>query len=497
MLDQTAKDESGSASDAGRTTPPPEPDRRRGLGLTWRLLTLTVLFMMATAILIYVPTIANFRVSWLADRMTMADAASSVLALSVAADIPREIQDELLTAVGATAIAIRDGSVSRLIATVEKPPDADRVADLRSMDPLTEIYEAFDTLIATGPRTLRVIGESRSGALLEILIDDRALRTAMVEFSVNVLWLSALLSLITAALLYLALNRLLVGPMRRITTSMVNFSEAPEDHDRIIIPSGRTDEVGIAEERLAAMQHELQETLRQQRHLADLGLAVSKINHDLRNMLASAQLFSDRIGSLPDPAVQRFAPKLIGALDRAISYCQTTLAYGRAREDAPTRRLLRLKRLIDDVAEVLGLEEHPTITWENAVAEDLEIDADPDQMFRVLVNLGRNAIQALESDPGPAVVRRLTMTADRRQGQVTIVVRDTGPGVPERARAKLFQAFHGSVKPGGTGLGLAIASEIVGAHGGSIALIDPDEPGAVFRIIIADRRQRGRDRLGK
>ena len=170
MLDQTAKDESGSASDAGRTTPPPEPDRRRGLGLTWRLLTLTVLFMMATAILIYVPTIANFRVSWLADRMTMADAASSVLALSVAADIPREIQDELLTAVGATAIAIRDGSVSRLIATVEKPPDADRVADLRSMDPLTEIYEAFDTLIATGPRTLRVIGESRSGALLEILI---------------------------------------------------------------------------------------------------------------------------------------------------------------------------------------------------------------------------------------------------------------------------------------------------------------------------------------
>ena len=312
------------------------------------------------------------------------------------------------------------------------------------------------------------------------------------------LWLSALLSLITAALLYLALNRLLVGPMRRITTSMVNFSEAPEDHDRIIIPSGRTDEVGIAEERLAAMQHELQETLRQQRHLADLGLAVSKINHDLRNMLASAQLFSDRIGSLPDPAVQRFAPKLIGALDRAISYCQTTLAYGRAREDAPTRRLLRLKRLIDDVAEVLGLEEHPTITWENAVAEDLEIDADPDQMFRVLVNLGRNAIQALESDPGPAVVRAADpWTADRRQGQVTIVVRDTGPGVPERARAKLFQAFHGSVKPGGTGLGLAIASEIVGAHGGSIALIDPDEPGAVFRIIIADRRQRGRDRLGK
>ena len=495
MLDQTAKGQSDSDND-NEAAPPPEPDRRRGLSLTWRLLTLTVVFLMATAILIYVPTIANFRVSWLADRMTMADAASSVLVRSVAADVPREIQDELLAAVGAIAIAIRDGSVSRLIATVETPPDVDRVADLRSMDLLREIYDAFATLAAANPRTLRVIGESRSGALLEILIDDRALRMAMVEFSVNVLRLSALLSLITAALLYLAINRLLVRPMRRISRNMVEFSEAPEDHDRVIIPSGRADEVGIAEERLAAMQRELQETLRQQRHLADLGLAVSKINHDLRNMLASAQLFSDRIGSLPDPAVQRFAPKLIGALDRAISYCQTTLAYGRAREDAPTRRLLRLKRLIDDVAEVLGLVEHPTINWENAVAEELEIDADPDQMFRVLVNLGRNAIQALESDPGPAVVRRLTMSADRQDARVTILVRDTGPGVPERARAKLFQAFHGSVRPGGTGLGLAIAAEIVGAHGGSITLVDPDQPGATFAMIIPDRRSHGRDGKG-
>ncbi len=130
------------------------------------------------------------------------------------------------------------------------------------------------------------------------------------------------------------------------------------------------------------------------------------------------------------------------------------------------------------------------------MAEELEIDADPDQMFRVLVNLGRNAVQALESDPGPAVVRRLTMSADRQDARVSILVRDTGPGVPERARAKLFQAFHGSVKPGGTGLGLAIAAEIVGAHGGSITLVDPDQPGAAFAIIIPDRRSHGRDGKG-
>ena len=237
------------------------------------------------------------------------------------------------------------------------------------------------------------------------------------------------------------------------------------------------------------MQEALQGTLREQRHLADLGLAVSKINHDLRNMLASAQLFSDRLGSLPDPNVQRFAPKLIAALDRAIAYCQSTLAYGRAREDAPARRLLALDRLVDDVAEVMGLKGHATIHFENRVPAGLEIDADPDQLFRVLVNLCRNAVQALESDLGPAVVRRLTVSAARDNGTVTIRVEDTGPGVPAAARAHLFRAFQGSVRPGGTGLGLAIAAELVRAHGGSIALVDapararpsrspsPDRPG--------------------
>jgi signal transduction histidine kinase len=277
--------------------------------------------------------------------------------------------------------------------------------------------------------------------------------------------------------------------MRRLTENMVAFSAAPEDTSRVIAPSGRSDEIGIAEEHLATMQEALQGTLREQRHLADLGLAVSKINHDLRNMLAAAQLFSDRLGSLPDPNVQRFAPKLIATLDRAIAYCTTTLAYGRAREAAPARRLVALDLLVDEVAGVLGLAGHPSISFENRVPEKLEIDADPDQLFRVLVNLCRNAVQALESgDPDPSVVRRLVVSASREDGAVTIEIADTGPGVPERARAHLFRAFQGSVRPGGTGLGLAIAAELVRAHGGSIALLETERPGATFRITIPDRR---------
>lgn len=460
--------------------------RRQGLGLSWKLLLLTVLFVMVSEVLIYVPSIASFRRSWLHDRVTMADAASLVLAASETAEIPRDLEDELLNSVGAKAIALRNGATSRLIAAVEMPPEVDQTADLRTMDPLHDIFDAFDTMGSTEERTLRVIGTTLSGSVIEVVMGDRRLRTAMLEYSVNILWLATLISIITAILLYITLDRLLIRPMRRMSQNMVAFTAAPEDTTRVIEPSGRRDEIGVAEVHLAAMQRDLQSTLAEQRHLADLGLAVSKINHDLRNMLASAQLLSDRLGASADPTVQRFAPKLIATLDRAIAFTQSTLAYGRAREAAPARRLVALDRLVDDVGEMLGLAGHNLITWDNAVPVGLEIDADPDQLSRVLVNICRNAVQALDSDMEAVLVRRLTVSARREGSVVTIRVADTGPGVPERVRAHLFQAFQGA-RPGGTGLGLAIAAELVRAHGGTITLLDHAGPGAIFEIVIPDR----------
>jgi signal transduction histidine kinase len=410
-----------------------------------------------------------------------------VLAEQAGSDIPRDAQDDLLNAVGAIAIAIRTGQVSRLVASADMPGSVDEVIDLRTLDPFGGIGAAFNTLINGRTRVLRVIGESETGATLELLMTDRALRAAMLGYSINIVWLAAIVSIITGGLLYFSLIRLLVRPMRRLTANMVAFSAAPEDPTRIIRPSGRADEVGIAEEHLSAMQRDLQGTLREQRHLADLGLAVSKINHDLRNMLAAAQLFSDRLRNLPDPNVQRFAPKLIAALDRAIAYCTSTLAYGRAREPAPSRRLLALNRLVEEAADTLGLVSHATIQFENRVPAGLEVDADPDQLFRVIVNLGRNAVQALDGGEGAAIVRRVTISAARAADAVTIKVADTGPGVPDKARAHLFRAFSGSARPGGTGLGLAIAAELVAAHGGTISLVEHGGPGAIFVIVIPDR----------
>jgi signal transduction histidine kinase len=276
--------------------------------------------------------------------------------------------------------------------------------------------------------------------------------------------------------------------MMRITRNMLHFSQNPEDKSRIIVPSSRDDEIGTAERELAHMQSELSHLLLQKNRLAQLGLAVSKINHDLRNMLANAQLLSDRLTSIPDPTVQRFAPKLIASLDRAISFCNDTLKFGRAEEAAPRRELFRLKPLVEEVGDGLGLPREGSVGWRIEIEETLRVDADREHLFRVLSNLCRNAAQAIEAQMAAegGGMGEIRVTAWRDGRRVLTEIRDTGPGVPARARAHLFQAFQGSSRKGGTGLGLAIAAELVAAHGGGLTLLDT-EKGAAFRIDLPDR----------
>jgi signal transduction histidine kinase len=318
-------------------------------------------------------------------------------------------------------------------------------------------------------------------------MDEQPLRQAMLEFSVRILILSLIISGITAMLVYLALHQMFVRPLRRITANITAFRAEPENPARIIAPSNRRDEIGTTERELSAMQRDLASHLQQKSHLASLGLAVSKINHDLRNLLTSAQLFSDRLARIADPHVQTFSPKLMRALERAIAFCESTLSYGRAQEPPPDRRTIALEPLVEEVRETLGLDAGAPVRWISAVERGLQVDADPDQLFRILLNLARNAVQALESraakDPGTDQVR----ITGRRQGAVVVIeVSDTGPGMPEKARAHLFEAFQGSTRAGSAGLGLAIAAELVRAHGGEIRLVD-GTIGATFRLTIPDQ----------
>jgi signal transduction histidine kinase len=343
-------------------------------------------------------------------------------------------------------------------------------------------------MLESGNQAIRIIGPGPRGAkFIEVVIDEEPLRQSMYRFSRNLLLVSLAIAVLTAALVYLALHYLFVRPMRRLTANLVGFHQNPESSARIIVPSQRGDEIGVAERELSDMQRDLVSMLHQKSRLAALGLAVSKINHDLRNLLASSQLLSDQLASVPDPRVQRFAPKLMRSLERAIAFCQSTLSYGRAQEAAPDRRLMAIEPIVNEVRESAGLAPDGSIAWINAIERGLTIDADPDQLFRILLNLVRNAAQALESQPrNDAATRQIRITG-RREGAVAIIeVSDTGPGVPQQARNHLFEAFQGSVRPGGSGLGLAIAAELVRAHGGDIYLVE-GTIGATFRITIPDR----------
>ncbi len=469
-------------------------DVRRWSGLSGKLLILTVLFVMLSEVLIFVPSMANFRNTWLNDKLTIAGVAASVL---VETDmVSPAVQAELLRTTGAVAIALNDGDRRRLIAMAPQAVAGDDIRmtiDMGEADPVTSIMQSVHTLLAGGEGFLRVVGPSQMGlgGRVDIVLPQAMLRDAMLGFAVRILALSLVISAITATLVYLSLRWMFVRPIRRLTGSMARFQAAPDDPARIIVPSARNDEVGDAERRLAGMQAKLAETLEQRRQLANLGLAVSKINHDLRNLLASAQLFSERLEMVSDPTVQRLAPKILATLDRAVGYTRSVLDYGSAREAPLRRRLVRLDVIARDVGEVLGLSGEGDVAFDNRIPQGAEVDADPEQLFRILMNLSRNAVQALRADDNPAAVRRLTLEADCGFEGATIRVSDTGPGIPPERRDQLFHPFQSAAKKGGTGLGLAIAAELAHAHGGSIRLLDRPGPGASFELVIPARAARG------
>ena len=485
-MSEPRPDEGGARS--ARGAPPGARDGR----LSTKLIALTALFVLAAEILVFVPSIAHFRLNRLQEMIQRAELVA--LSLGNTQDVGRSLQDRLLASLDASAIAVRSGTMRRLVAMVEQPIRIDTVVDLAGSEPFSPVAQVLEMMAAGDGRTLRLVGApNEEGTVVDLVLAETPIRQATMRFAGRLLAVSAAILMVVAVLIFLGLRRLFLEPLDRLSTAMADFAADPENPARIIRPSGRGDEMGAAEERLAELQTELAASLREKKHLADLGVAVSKINHDLRNMLASAQLITDRLSSIPDGTVQRFVPKLVATLDRAIGYSRAVLDYGKTGEAPPERRLVSLRRLAEDVGDMLGRREGPEgcrldgdVAFEIDVPSGLEIDADPDQLFRVLLNLVRNATQAFEADTDPSLVRRITVVAARSGTVVTIRVADTGPGVPARARANLFRPFQGGFRRGGTGLGLAICAELVRAHGGTIDLLDQG-PGATFEVTIPDR----------
>jgi signal transduction histidine kinase len=459
-------------------------------GLSGKVLLLTIGFVMLGEVLIFLPSIANFRIQWLKTRISQAEVAALAAEAAPNQILSSDLKSEILNGAGVLVVSLLKGETRKLILRRDDPPMIDASFDLRDVRWWQAIMDAFDAM--SGPA--RIIGvtdkpPNMSGDLIDIALYEAPLRQAMYRYGLNILLLSVVLSLVVAGLVFAALNRVLVQPMQRLTRNMVAFGENPEDLSRIIAPTERRDEIGIAERELHGMQSELAAMLQQKNRLAALGLAVSKVSHDLRNMLSSAQLMSDRLAMLQDPAVQRFAPKLIASLDRAIDFLTQTLKFGRAQELPPARERLVVKDIAGEVIESAVVQTSSRVVFYNNAPASVIADADREQLGRVLTNLTRNAIQALEGaqaeNPG-APDGSITIRAWREGSVATIEVKDNGPGVPERIRDKLFEPFQSAARSGGTGLGLAIAAELVRAHGGEIKLHATGETGTSFLITFPD-----------
>lgn len=467
------------------TLPVPAPRRRRApwlpSGLSGRLLVLTMVFAMAAQILVVVPLTAQFHDRWLVDRVRAAELAS--LAVEAAPDqmVSDVMAAELLEGARVEAVAIKVGGLRRLVLAGPPLSEPPRAVDLRGRGPASWLLEPWRALFDRGGR-LRVIAEPgfRRAEFIEIVVPAAPLRIALADYVRRVLAISLFTSAATGALVWLALSRLLVRPMRRLTDAIARFRANPDDPAARVEMSGRDDEIGRAEVELSRMQSDLRAALHSRARLAALGEAVAKINHDMRNMLTSAQIASERLSGSGDPRVAQALPRLERALDRGIMLATNVLAYGRSAEPEPRPTSVALQAAVQAAGEDAGLADDG-VRLDNAAPAYVRVRADPDQLNRILVNLMRNAREAVESAPERDGRGRVRVEHERRDDSDLITVSDDGPGIPAKAQARLFQAF-GSGRSGGTGLGLAIARELAQGHGGDLSLLSTGPEGTAFRV---------------
>ncbi|MBC6982503.1 HAMP domain-containing sensor histidine kinase [Caulobacter sp. 17J80-11] len=452
-------------------------------GLHARLLLLASAFALVTAAMILLPSLAAYHERWLLDRVRSAEIASLAVEAAPNNEVAADLRGQLLQGAGVTAVAVQVEGARRLLSDVPRFNRPPVLVDLRRGRDAWWLVDPWLTLFGDRDRMIRVVAKPqfRSGEFVEVVAPARPLQQALGVYLLRSLLVSAALSLLAGGAVFTALTVFIVRPMKRITGSIERFRADPEDPSAAPEVSGRHDEIGILEEELVRMQEEVRQALRARARLAALGEAVAKINHDLRNMLTSAQMASDRLAASGDPAVAKALPRLERALDRALGLAQNVLNYGKSEEPASAPRALALAPAVEAAAEDAGLAPQG-VRLEVEAPSDFRLEADPEQLHRILLNLMRNARQAIEALPEREGRGQVTVAAEVRSGDTVVRIADDGPGLPEKAREHLFQPFAGSATAGGAGLGLAISRELARSHGGDLVLVRTGPDGSVFEI---------------
>jgi signal transduction histidine kinase len=451
-------------------------------GLSARLLLATLLVVVLANAIIVPVLLANRQRDWLSEKVAAGELASFVVSVPEG-KVTQQVKQQILKTAGLVAVGVQADGVWRSVLAPAKQRKADYRIDLRQQDLLSQMSGSLDTLFGGGDRLVQVVDRPHylSGEQVEIVVPDNQLQSILVDNARELLLGTILTSVMAGALVYLFLTFFLIRPIQRITRSMERFRADPDNPGAHLPPSGRHDEIGRAELELDRMQFDLRAALASRARLAALGEAVAKINHEMRNMLTSAQLASERLATSGDPVVARTLPRLERALERAVTLAANVLTFGRSEEPPPAPRPVPLRAALETAAEDAHLADE-RVRLATTIAEGAQVLADPDQLHRILVNLMRNAREAIDGAPEKNGVGAVSASLSVSDGASVIRLADDGPGLPERAQANLFQPFAGSTRRGGAGLGLAISRELAQAHGGDLVLVQTGPAGTVFDL---------------
>ena len=452
---------------------------------------MTIGFVMLAELVLFLPSATLFRQTYLTERAQQAG--HLALALDGVPDYEGSamLSQKFMEDTDVIMVAIkREGMTQLLLGMPPSDPDATfEAVDLRDARRLPLFRYAVKDFFSDGEGYYRVISDPimDDQGLIEIVLSKASVKTALRDFFERIFWLSLAIAVITGTLIYLALAAMIVRPIQKLASGLADFREDPDKRRGNLKPSARRDEIGQLEREFFDMKQGVRASFRQRERLASLGMAVAKINHDLRNVLTSAQLVSDRIAMDKDERIAGMGERLVRAVDRGVRLCTDVLNYSNAKDEQLEIKEVRIALLIGEIAgDVLGqFGRGPTaINFINKIPSELSVRVDADHTYRIIHNLFRNAGQALQSMNAVDAKRQITVSSEVDEGQVKLRITDTGPGLPKRAIDNLFKAFASSSGHGSTGLGLTISKDLATDQGGDLELGYTGETGTEFVLTL-------------
>ncbi|AKH20373.1 sensor histidine kinase [Sedimenticola thiotaurini] len=442
--------------------------------LSARVIVYSLLVTVLVTSLMAFPLVAHYSDNWLKNRVAAAYLISLATESSSEGSVNRNLEQRLLTQANVLGITIRKADNQTFMLGPDMPLVFDYHHDLRYSTMQSTLSLLLKATMGGGQKIIHITDNAPGAvrALVEIDIGCHELFLQAMDSTKRALGTALLTALLMSIFFYGFLQISVVLPLQHLTSGILAFRADPNDVSRTNLVSGRIDEIGIAEEAFQQMQNDIRATLVLRTRLAAIGMAVTKIQHDLKGLLSSVMVVSDTLETSRDPEVRRIFPGLITAIDRAVELCHSSLNFA---TEGPLRLELEKFNLFTFIEELFKeCNSGRKVALINQVPPALVMVGDKAQLRRVIGNLILNALEADSS--------KIIVSAVIRQDRVEIDITDNGTGIPEKLKSQIFKPFISSTKAGNSGLGLSIAKDVVSAHGGTISIVVSEPGRTVFSV---------------